>query len=299
MTRREHRIGKKAVAGVFLIILILGAFFLQYRAKEIRDDKVSLEAAGDIKIHFLDVGQADCTLIQAGGRNMLIDAGNNDDAAYIISYLQEQGVERIDYAIGTHGHEDHIGSMDDVIMNFQVGELFLPEQTYDIWSYTSMLATAENKGVKVTHPHFKDTLNLGEAQFMFVMPDPEEAFESLNDSSLGIRVSNGKHSFLLCGDAGADREQQILDSKIYLRSDVYKVSHHGSSDANAMQFLEAVDPEYAVISCGKDNEFGHPHKRTLSRLREVGAKLFRTDEQGVIVLESDGETLTCNVKSLD
>lgn len=292
----SHRQRKRLIWGI--IALIAAAVYILIYHRPAPNYDISQNASGSLKVHFLDVGQADCILIQSDGKNMLIDAGNNNDKEYVISYLREQGVTRLDYAIGTHAHEDHIGSMDDVILNFEIGELFLPDQTYETQSYTDVLIAAENRELHVTHPKFKETRYLGEARFIFVMPDADREYTDLNDSSLGIRISNGKHSFLLCGDSSKAMEEEFLDSRIYLHSDVFKVSHHGSSDANSTAFLKAVDPEYAVISCGKNNDYGHPHKRTLKRLKKTGAKLFRTDQQGTIIFESDGNILTCNTNAL-
>lgn len=285
---------------LFLIAVILAAGVLSYillQNRPIQYYDISQNAGGNLKVHFLDVGQADCILIQSGGMNMLIDAGNNNDREYVLSYLKEQGVKRLDYVIGTHAHEDHIGSLDDVILNFEIGELFLPDQTYETQSYTDVLIAAENRELEVTHPIFKETRYLGKTRFIFVMPDADREYSDLNDSSLGIRISNGVHSFLMCGDSSKEMEKEFLASRIYLHSDVFKVSHHGSSDANSAAFLKAVDPEYAVISCGKSNDYGHPHKSTLRRLKKIGAEIFRTDKQGTIVFESDGKILTCNVNT--
>lgn len=284
----------RVLLSIVFLIAVVFAYVLIYNRPSAYYD-ISQNAAGSLKVHFLDVGQADCILIQSDGKNMLIDAGNNNDRNYVVSYLREQGVERLDYAVGTHAHEDHIGSMDDVILNFEIGELFLPDQTYETQSYTDVLVAAENRELSVTHPKFKETRFLGEARFIFVMPDADREYTDINDSSLGIRISNGKHSFLLCGDSSKELEKEFLDSRIYLHSDVFKVSHHGSSDANSAAFLKAVDPDYAVISCGKDNDYGHPHKSILRRLKKLGVEVFRTDRQGTIVFESDGKLMTCNV----
>lgn len=284
----------RVLLSIVFLIAVVFAYVLIYNRPSVYYD-ISQNAAGSLKVHFLDVGQADCILIQSDGKNMLIDAGNNNDRNYVVSYLREQGVERLDYAVGTHAHEDHIGSMDDVILNFEIGELFLPDQTYETQSYTDVLVAAENRELSVTHPKFKETRFLGEARFIFVMPDADREYTDINDSSLGIRISNGKHSFLLCGDSSKELEKEFLDSRIYLHSDVFKVSHHGSSDANSATFLKAVDPDYAVISCGKDNDYGHPHKSILRRLKKLGVEVFRTDRQGTIVFESDGKLMTCNV----
>jgi len=293
---RKRSGGRRAVritllsAVIAVVILITGI-----RGFHQNSYNIAIDAGGKLVVHFLDVGQADCILIQSDDKNMLIDAGNNDDSETIIHYLQEQGITYLDYVIATHGHEDHLGSLDTVISYFEIGVLFLPYQTYETKSYNDVLKAAEKYEVEIVYPQFKDIYSLGEAIFIFVMPDAEDDYEDLNDSSLGIRISNGVHSFLTCGDVSKEMEQEFLKSRIYLQSDVFKLSHHGSSDTNSIKFLEAVNPKYAVVSCGKDNDYGHPHQSVLKRLEELRIPLYRTDEYGTIVFTSDGKTLIYKV----
>lgn len=292
MSRRLHVILQSAA----MILLILAAvFFLQKTDRDIQNTDISVNAGGQLKVHFIDVGQADCILIQAGEKNMLIDAGNNEDAEIVVAYLKEHGVKKLDYVIGTHGHEDHIGSLDEVIYQFEIGELFLPRQSYDSKSYRDVLKAVKVIGIGITVPSFQDVRSLGEARFIFVTPDAKEDYEDVNDSSLGIRITNGAHSFLMCGDISKEMEKRLIRSRIYLQSDVLKLNHHGSSDTSSEAFLKAVAPRYAVISCEANNEFGHPHESTMKKLRELGMELFRTDQQGTIIFSSNGKQLTCNV----
>lgn len=253
---------------------------------------------GELKVHFIDVGQGDCILIQSDGENMLLDAGSNDDAVGIINYLNKLGVKKLDYVIGTHGHEDHIGSLDAVIYNFGIGTLFMPKQKYNSRSYQEVLEAAKIQGVKIEHPKYLEKYRLGYGKFVFVTPNEGKDYPDLNDSSLGIRITNGTHSFLLCGDISKEMEAQMVRERIYLKSDVLKLNHHGSSDTNSKEFLEWVSPGYAVISCEWNNDFGHPHKSVMKRLKAHGIKFFRTDEQGTIVFTSDGDQLICNVEPL-
>lgn len=288
---------RKAVfrSTVLALLILAAVFFLQKTDRDIRNTDISVNAGGQIKVHFIDVGQADCILIQSDDKNMLIDAGNNNDSETVVAYLKEHGIKRLDYVIGTHGHEDHIGSLDTVIYEFEIGELFLPRQIYDSKSYRDVLKAARSVGIGITVPAFKDVRSLGEARFIFVTPDAKEDYEDVNDSSLGIRITNGAHSFLMCGDISKEMEKRLIRSRIYLQSDVLKLNHHGSSDTSSQVFLKAVAPKYAVISCEANNEFGHPHKSTMKKLKELHIELFRTDEQGSIVFTSNGKQLTCNV----
>lgn len=292
---------KKWRKGIVVIALLLFVAALIYeRIPRLRafSEDVYIREGGELKVHFLDVGQADCILIQSGDKNMLIDAGNNEDAAEIIDYLYKQGVERLDYVIATHGHEDHIGGMEDILYQFDIGEFYMPTQMYSTQSYMDVLESAGERGIPIKRPHFKETRELGDADFTFITPDTGADYEDINDSSIGIRLTNGAHSFLLCGDISKDMERAILKSHIYLHADVLKVSHHGSNDTSSYRFLKKVDPEFAVISCGRDNDFGHPHKKTLKNLKKLDIQLFRTDEQGTIIFTSNGRQLICNVNPI-
>lgn len=242
--------------------------------------------AGDLQVHFIDVGQADCILIVADGEAMLIDAGNNDDADTISSYLQGQGITTLRYAAATHPHEDHIGSMDTVLKNFDVQSLLLPEAVTETRTFENMLDAAAEKNIPTAVPVFGETYSLGNAVLTTV-----NCLKGgdLNNASLMFRMTYGDTSFLFVGDAEAPAEAAVLETGCELKSDVLKVGHHGSSSSTSAPFLRAVAPTYAVISCGVGNSYGHPHAETLAAL--AGVTLFRTDEQGTVIAESDGHTI--------
>lgn len=244
----------------------------------------------EMLVHFIDVGQADCILAQNAGKNMLIDAGNNDDTELVIDYLAEQGVTDFDYIIGTHPHEDHIGSLDDVINHFDCKEVMLPNVVHTTRTFEDVLQVVQEKNLKITLPKIGSTYNLGVAKFTIIAPNRK--YSEINDWSIGIKLVYGDNSFLLCGDAQADSEYDICTNGIDISADVLKVGHHGSSTATSELFLERVNPTYAIISCGKFNDYGHPHKETLDRLAKHGVKIYRTDEDGTIVARSDGKNIS-------
>jgi len=244
----------------------------------------------DLIVTFLDVGQADCILAGSDGHYLLVDAGNNADGGTVVSYLKARGVTSLDCVIGTHPHEDHIGGLDDVLRAFPVGELILPDKTAATASYEDVLDAAAEKNLSVTAPKVGTTVTLGSASYTIVAPNGDYGDE-LNNWSVGVRLSCGKNSFLLCGDAEAQAEADMLKNGQTLRADVLKVSHHGSNSSTTQAFLSAVDPDWAVISCGAGNDYGHPGAKTLSRLKAAGVKLFRTDEQGTVTAVSDGISL--------
>jgi len=251
---------------------------------------VQYDDSADLQVCFLDVGQADSILITCQGHAMLIDAGTNDAADTVVSFLKEKGITTLDYVVGTHPHEDHIGGMDAVIENFDVKNVLMPKVETDTKTFEDVLDAVSDKGLQITAPSQGDTYALGDAELTAencLAPDDND----LNNSSIVLRLDFGSVSVLFTGDSGESAEQAILDSGTDIDCDVLKVGHHGSSDSTSQAFLNAVTPEYAVISCGQDNDYGHPAADTLDRLDAAGVKLFRTDEQGTVVLSSDGTKL--------
>lgn len=248
------------------------------------------EVSDKLEVHFLDIGQGDCTLITCGEAAMLIDAGNNSKGTQVQAYLNSQGIEKLDYVIGTHPDADHIGGLDVVIYKFDCETILMPDEEKDTKTYDEVIDAAEAKGETIAHPEAGDTYSLGEAEFTVVAP--EKDYENSNDTSICVRLQHGECSFFFAGDAEEQSEEDMIDSGLTLQSDVYKVSHHGSRTGTSEEFLEAVDPEYAVISCGEDNSYGHPHAAVLNLLRSAGVEMFRTDEQGTIAAVSDGENIT-------
>ncbi len=247
-----------------------------------------------LEVHFLDVGQGDATLIRCGEAAMLIDAGNNSWGDDVRDYLEYQGIGDLDYVIGTHPDADHIGGLDVVMEAFDCGTVIMPDYEKDTQTYTDVTDVMEEKGYELTLPQVGMVYELGEAAFTIVAPNGEYG-DNANDYSVGILLEHGENRFLLTGDAEEDSEADMLDNGIDLSADVLKAAHHGSRTANTEAFLERVNPEYVVISCGEGNSYGHPHAEVLNRLREMGIKVFRTDEEGTVVATSDGAGITFNV----
>ncbi|MDI3545152.1 MAG: competence protein ComEC [Rikenellaceae bacterium] len=253
---------------------------------------------GKLVVHFLDVGQADSILIQQNGHNMLIDAGNNADSNFVVKYLKKQGVKKIDYVIGTHPHEDHIGGLDVVINTFEIGSVFMPKVSTNTKTFKDVLLAVKSKNMKVVAPVVGSSYNLGDAKWTILAPN-SSSYDDLNDYSIVIKINFGKNSFIFTGDAEALSEQEILKKGFNLKADVLKIGHHGSSSSTSDEFLKAVSPEYAAISVGKDNDYGHPHKITMDRLKANNIPVYRTDECGTIIAVSYGEKITFNCKPGD
>lgn len=263
------------------------------RGKENAKNPVSLETDGSVlQVHYMDVGQGDATLITCDGQAMLIDAGNNNQGTAVQSYLNSQNVETLDYVIGTHPDADHVGGLDVVITKFDCKTILLTEEEKDTITYRDVLDAIKYKGYNRTDPVVGDTYQLGRAEFTIV--GPRRLISDSNDNSIAIILRHGSNVFYFEGDAGEKEEEDILDSGIELAADVYKIGHHGSKTSTTDEMLDSVDPVYAVISVGEDNSYGHPNAEILNKLRKAGIQVFRTDEQGTIIAQSDGEQLTFN-----
>lgn len=228
------------------------------KGKEIADKTQTEDTAEDenadpdtLEVHFLDVGQGDCTLIRCGEASMLIDAGVNGIGTKIQNYLQKQGVKELDYLVLTHPDADHIGSADVVITKFPIGSLFMSDYTKDNKTYERLMQAIDYKGLKSTTPKPGDSYALGDAQITFL--SPAVSYTDPNNASLALKVSLGENSFLFTGDCEEKAEQEMLESGLDLSSEVYKVGHHGSRTSSCEDFLQAVAPSYGVISCGEGN----------------------------------------------
>ena len=252
---------------------------------------------GYLRVHFIDVGQGDSILIQAGEHAMLVDAGTNESGGTVTDYLHSLNLTKLDYLIGTHPHEDHIGGLDDVILSFAIGTVIMPDVSHTTRTYEDVLDALLEKNLTVSSPQPGEAFSLGDASFTILSPSAEIAAEAqevgdLNNLSVGIRLVYGSTAFVLCGDAESVSEEAMVQSGLPLKADVLKAGHHGSSTSTCGSFLDAVDPDYAVISCGKDNSYGHPHQETLDRLHAAGVSVFRTDEQGTVIAVSDGASIS-------
>lgn len=241
-------------------------------------------------LHMLDVGQGLSVLVEADGHYMLIDGGGRSSSSFVVSYLQQQGVERLDYIVVSHYDEDHISGIVGALHVFECGTILAPDYQADTNIYASYLAAAEESGAEVIYPQQGETYALGEAVVTVVGPASyENALE--NDRCVAVRISYGITGYLICGDAQAQEEEDIISSGQELESDVYVVNHHGSADSSGFYFLNAVKPVYALLSCSADNSYGHPAEETMQRLDNEGVSLYRTDRQGTVTAYSDGTGL--------
>ena len=267
------------------------------------DDKVTTTTTkkyvntmgSNVIVSFIDVGQADSILIQDNGHNMLIDAGNNEDGPKLVTYFKSLNIESFDYVVGTHPHEDHIGGMDDIINNFEIKKYFMPDKLSTSKTFEEVLDSLASKNMKYYVPKIDDTYTLGNSTFKIIYVDSNASND--NDSSVVIKLIHDNNSFLLTGDASSSVERKILDSDI--KASVLKLGHHGSQYSTSLNFLNKVDPKYAVIEVGKNNIYDHPKEVIIDRLNKKNIEIYRTDLDGTIIFESDGNSFNIKKVSTD
>lgn len=237
-----------------------------------------------MRVHFIDVGQADSTFIElSNGQTMLIDAGESHNATTVINYIKDREYSSIDYVIATHPHDDHIGGMPDVLSSFTIGKMYMPKQVHTTNTFDNLLDAIENNGIELyTAKAGVNIVKDGIIEIDILAPFAD-SYSNINNSSAVVRIKFGETVMLFTGDAEHVIENQLLDAGV--DADVLKVGHHGAASSSSQSFIKEVSPKVAVISSG--GEYGHPHSETLAILNDVGADIYRTDEQGTIIVTAD------------
>ena len=281
----------KKILAIFLICLLLSGCTLVIDLNP--PATTPAPASGEeLMVHYLDVGQADCILLECGEESMLIDGGNREDGQMVVSYLQQQGIEELDVVVCTHAHEDHVGGLPSVLAVFPTKRVMAPTRTYASNVFDKFMYYADQQRLTVEIPQPGDTFTLGTAQVTVL--GPVKSYAETNDTSIVLRVDFGENTFLFTGDMEVAAENDMLDywGNNWKPSDVLKVGHHGSDTSTGYRFLYEVDPQYAIISVGEGNTYGHPNQDPLSRLNDAGCTIFRTDHLGTVVAVSDGKDIT-------
>lgn len=257
------------------------------------ETKDPVPSVGQLKAHFINVGQGDSILIQTPEQNVLIDAGEYDAGVDVVKYLRNHNVNSLDLVIGTHAHSDHIGGLIQVLGSIPVKEVIDPGVVHTTKTFEDYLTLIDNKDIEFTEGRAGMTRGIGGATMQILHPFSPSS-SSLNDSSNVVKITFGDISFLLTGDVEHKSESEMLARKEPLESTILKVPHHGSSFSSSLNFIKAVNPEVAVIMCGKDNSYGHPHEETLQTYADQGIDIYRTDLHGTIVIITDGQTFDIN-----
>ena len=252
-------------------------------------------ALADLEIRFMNVGQGDCTIVECDGKAMIIDGGPADVSGFLYSYIRNDlKLRHVDVVISTHPHADHVGGLGAVLNAVPADVVYSPVTRWDSAGFRSLLRYADRQGTPVVVPETGDVLELGGATVTILSCIRDISgwgSTSVNDMSTVVRIDYGRTAFIIAADAEFAAEQMMLSSGLPLKADVLRIGHHGSRTATCEEFLETVSPSFAVISCGRGNDYGHPHRPTLSRLQKRNITLFRTDLQGNILCRSDGKTV--------
>jgi len=240
-------------------------------------------------VHFIDVGQADAALILCDGEAMLIDGGNVGDSDVLYTYLSDRNIDYLKYAVVTHAHDDHVGGMSGALEYAYAETVFCPVTEYDSKAFTNFAKAVKKQGNTITVPQAGEIYMLGGAAVEILHCDPKA--EDPNNTSIVLRIVHGDTAFLFTGDAELPVEEKILEEGRVIDCTVLKAGHHGSSTSNSYRWVYEAWPAYAVISVGKDNTYGHPHKEVLSRFEDAGIEVLRTDKMGDIVCYGNGKEL--------
>ena len=280
---------KKLLSALLSIFVVISSCVI-YVYEELTKDP---SAGGKLLVHFIDVGQADCALVEFGDFHMLIDGGNQEDGQLVISYLQQQGIEELDALVCTHAHEDHVGGLPAVLAVYPTGAIYAPTKTYASNVFDDFVRYADQQRQEIILPAPGDRIEAGELAITVL--GPVKSYAETNDTSIILKLEYGETSFLFTGDMEVAAENDMLDywgDRVDWKVDVLKVGHHGSDTSTGYRFVNALMPAYGVISVGEGNTYGHPNDEPLSRLKQAGVILLRTDKLGHVIAHSDGETVS-------
>jgi competence protein ComEC len=244
-----------------------------------------------IKVSYIDVNQGDSILVQVNHKNLLIDSGPIESVSKLMHYLRKQNIDKLDYVVATHPHEDHIGGMSAVIKKYPIRKFYAPKKITQTKTFENMVNSLKSKNLKIDVARPGINLDLGKSVRCEILAPISNNYESLNNYSAVIKITYGNSKFLFMGDAEKLSENELLENGYDLSCDILKIGHHGSSSSSSKPFLDATNPKIAIISCGKNNDYGHPHHQTLNELKKRKIQIYRTDVDGSVVFLSDGNNI--------
>lgn len=284
---------KKIIAAIAaaLLVALMGILFPEAEP-EVPKALTPISGNG-LTVHFIDVGQADCALLECDGKFMIIDGGNVEDGQLVVSYLKQMGVETLDRVVCTHAHEDHVGGLPAVLSVFDAGKVYAPVAEYDSKVFRDFVEKTEERTGEITVPTPGDQFTLGSATCTVL--GPVKGYDEANDTSIVLKVSYGESDFLFTGDMEAAAENDMIDywgDQLDWEVEVLKVGHHGSNTSSGYRFVYETSPAYGVISVGEGNSYNHPNEEPLSRLKDAGVMIFRTDYLGHVIARTDGGEIT-------
>lgn len=289
-SQRQKRSSMRRWMLIALLIVVCALTVYMLLTEYEEPQPVSGDSA-TLSVLVIDVGQADSILVtMSTGEVMLIDAGESDSVDSICEELDERSIDMIDILVATHPHADHIGGMSQIIDRYEIGTIYMPDKTSTSKVYKKLIATIESHDVPVVEAYAGEEFYLGAARCTIVSPGEDDDYDA-NNESVAIFLDYLDTECLFTGDMEKRAEDEVLADGYYVDADILKVAHHGSSTGTSEGFLEAVSPDYAVISCGEGNTYGHPHEETLGLLTEYGLTPYRTDISGDILFTSDGYTI--------
>ena len=280
---------KKSIGYLIVLFIVIICYFFFNDSYAVLEKEVSSLDNPYIEVHFLDVGQGDSIFIEINNsKTMLIDASTSFYGNFIIDYINSLGYDRIDYLIATHPHADHIGSMQDIVLEYDIGDIYMPKVSTNTKTYENLLTAIDDKNLTIKKA-YKGVKIIDEDELdVSILSPTKDEYDNLNNYSAVLKLTYKNVSYLFMGDSEEEVEENILDD---VKADVIKIAHHGSNSSSSLEFLKKVSPTYAVISVGEDNSYNHPHKEVLDRLEEIGSTVYRTDLDGNIIISTDGNKI--------
>ena len=286
---------KKIITSILSFLFLLIFFFLLFEDSPFFSFREKKHSSSSLEIYFLDVGEADSTLIRYQDINILIDAGNKLDGEKLSKYFKDLGISSFDLVVATHPHEDHIGGMAQIIHDFPISSFYMTNISTDFLSYTNMMKELYNKNISYTIPLIDSTFSYSDLKFTVLSIGEDST--NINDSSIVLKLDFFDTSFLFMSDVSSEIEYSILNKNI--KSNVLKVGHHGSNKSSSANFIYQVHPEYSIISCGLHNDYYHPHQVVLDKLNRISSNIYRTDLNHTIHLVTNGDTISIETIETD